>query len=88
MWRIGSLTRSGFDPQPLGDHEMRIQRIPSFYLRFKESSEISGRISVVEAKRVQANEQEQLKPGVSNFVDQQDAQRFWGADQMPRATAS
>jgi hypothetical protein len=26
-------------------------------------------------------EQEQLEPSISNFVDQQDAQRFWGADQ-------
>jgi hypothetical protein len=26
-------------------------------------------------------EQEQLEPGLSNFVDQQDAQRFRGADQ-------
>jgi hypothetical protein len=30
-------------------------------------------------------EQEQLEPGISNFVDQQDAQRFGGADQKPRA---
>ena len=33
------------------------------------------------ARRVRQIEQEQLEPGISNFVDQQDAQRFGGADQ-------
>ena len=62
--------RSLDDPPSLSHGSSKRRTIRQSNARTEHGKESAGPI-----------EQEQLKPGLSNFVDQQDAQRFGGADQ-------